>query len=232
MNIDKHCDWGANVANTATASSRKGIQGQSKAYYVNLWSFLQHISSRASQKPLLLLLTVLFIKHVMSKSNLETNTGHRFISKAKTAYKIHIHTPDDKVLHRSVGFVRLGEKKGLKKAILLRNELGSAMWGKFWRRILKDPYLMTRLPHSLEPKIIHKPRPTLDNPTARDACYIAAWREYDEQGKCHFRSVVCSINKHGKLAAYTKTKKALLAAHKDCLDILVFMGRLNSIDLK
>nr|MVG00930.1 iron ABC transporter substrate-binding protein [Vibrio cholerae] len=41
-----------------------------------------------------------------------------------------------------------------------------------------------------------------------------------------------SINKHGKLAAYTKTKKALLAAHKDCLDILVFMGRLNSIDLK
>lgn len=161
MNIDKHCDWGANVANTATASSRKRIQGQSKAYYVNLWSFLQHISSRASQKPLLLLLTVLFIKHVMSKSNLETNTGHRFISKAKTAYKIHIHTPDDKVLHRSVGFVRLGEKKGLKKAILLRNELGSAMWGKFWRRILKDPYLMTRLPHSLEPKIIHKPRPTL-----------------------------------------------------------------------
>ncbi|SJN55041.1 Fe3+-citrate ABC transporter substrate-binding protein [Vibrio ruber] len=168
----------------------------------------------------------------MKKSNLETNTGHRFISKAKTAYKIHIHTPDDKVLHRSVGFIRIGEKKGLKKAILLRNELGRQMWGKHWRMLLKDPYLMTRLPHSLEPKIIYKPRPTKDNPNYRDACYIAAWRTYDEQGKCHFKSVVCSINKHGKLAAYTKTKKALLDAHKDYLDILIFMGRLNSIDLK
>lgn len=64
----------------------------------------------------------------MTKSNLETNTGHRFISKAKTAYKIHIHTPDDKVLHRSVGYIRIGERKGLKKAIKLRNELGREMW--------------------------------------------------------------------------------------------------------
>ncbi len=49
----------------------------------------------------------------MSKSNLTTNTGHRFISKGKTAYKIHIHTPpEDKILHRSVGgFIRLGEEK-------------------------------------------------------------------------------------------------------------------------
>jgi hypothetical protein len=168
----------------------------------------------------------------MKKSNLQTNTGHRFISKAKTAYKIHIHTPDDKVLHRSVGYVRIGEKKGLKKAIKLRNELGRKMWGKFWRLLLKDPYLMTRLPHSLEPKIIYKPRPTKENPNYRDACYIAAWRHYDAQGHCHFRSVVCSIHKHGKLAAYTKTKKALLEAHKDYLDILIYMGRLNSIDLK
>ncbi len=106
------------------------------------------------------------------------------------------------------------------------------MWGKHWRRILKDPYLMTRLPHSLEPKIIYKPRPTSDNPDSRDACYIAAWRDYDNKGKCTFKSVVCSINKHGKLAAYTKTKKALLEAHKDCLDILIYMGRLSSIDLK
>ncbi len=168
----------------------------------------------------------------MTKSNLQTNTGHRFISKAATAYKIHIHTPEDTVLHRSVGFVRLGEEKGLKKAIKLRNQLGREMWGKHWRRILKDPYLMTRLPHSLEPKIIHKPRPRKEDPNYRDACYIAAWREYDPQGKCTFRSVVCSIAKHGKLAAYAKTKKALLDAHKDDLDILLFMGRLNSIDLK
>lgn len=168
----------------------------------------------------------------MKKSNLETNTGHRFISKAKTAYKIHIHTPEDKVLHRSVGFIRIGEKRGLKKAIKLRNELGREMWGKHWRMLLKDPFLMTRLPHSLEPKIIYKPRPIKDNPDYRDACYIAAWRTYDDDGKCHFKSVVCSINKHGKLAAYTKTKKALLDAHQDYLDILIYMGRLNSIDLK
>ena len=92
---------------------------------------------------------------------------------------------------------------------------------------------MTRLPHSLEPKIIYKPRPTSDNPDSRDVCYIAAWRDYDNKGKCTFKSVVCSINKHGKLAAYTKTKKkAPLEAHKDCLDILIYMGRLSSIDLK
>lgn len=75
----------------------------------------------------------------MSKSNLITNTGHRFISKGKTAFKIHIHTPEDTVLHRSVGFVRIGEEKGLKKAIKLRNELGQQMWGKFWRRLWKIP---------------------------------------------------------------------------------------------
>ncbi|MEH0688369.1 Fe3+-citrate ABC transporter substrate-binding protein [Vibrio cholerae] len=168
----------------------------------------------------------------MTKSNLITNTGHRFISKAKTAYKIHIHTPDDKVLHRSVGYVRIGEKKGLQKAIRLRNELGSEMWGKFWRRILKDPYLITRLPHSLEPKIIYKPRPTKHDPEARDECYIAAWRNYDDNGRLIYKSVVCSIKKHGRLGAYTKTKKALLEANKDNLEILEFMGRLTSIAFK
>ena len=168
----------------------------------------------------------------MLKSNLTTNTGHRFISKAKTAYKIHIHTPEDKVLHRSVGFLKIGEQNGLQKAIELRNDLGNEMWGKFWRRLLKDPYLMTRLPHSLEPKIIFKPRPTKDSHDAKDECYIAAWRNYDDNGKLIYKSVVCSINKHGRLAAYTKTKKALLEANKDNLEILEFMGRLSSIDLK
>lgn len=136
------------------------------------------------------------------------------------------------MLHRSVGYVRIGEKKGLQKAIRLRNELGSEMWGKFWRRILKDPYLITRLPHSLEPKIIYKPRPTKHDPEARDECYIAAWRNYDDNGRLIYKSVVCSIKKHGRLGAYTKTKKALLEANKDNLEILEFMGRLTSIALK
>ncbi|GAD77795.1 hypothetical protein VAZ01S_092_00060 [Vibrio azureus NBRC 104587] len=168
----------------------------------------------------------------MSKSNLITNTGHRFISKGKTAFKIHIHTPDDTVLHRSVGYVRIGEEKGLKKAIQLRNELGKDMWGKFWPRLLKDPFLMTRLPHSVEPKIVHKPNPTLENPENRDACYIAKWREFDEHGEYKYKTIVRSINKYGKLAAYMQTKKALLEAHKDNLELLSFMGRLQSIDLK
>ncbi|AUW02765.1 Fe3+-citrate ABC transporter substrate-binding protein [Vibrio campbellii] len=177
-------------------------------------------------------LLIKLLVSTMSKSNLITNTGHRFISKGKTAFKIHIHTPDDTVLHRSVGFVRIGEKKGLKKAIKLRNELGREMWGKFWRRLLKDPYLMTRLPHSVEPKIVHKPNPTLEDPDNRDTCYIAKWREFNDAGEYKYKTVVRSINKYGKLAAYMQTKKALLDAHKDNLEILTFMGRLNSIDLK
>lgn len=168
----------------------------------------------------------------MKKSNLETSTGHRFISQSKTAFKIHIHTPDDTVVHRSVGFIKIGEKEGLKKAIALRNELGKEMWGKFWGKLLKDPYLMTRLPHNLEPSIVYKPSPTLSDPDHRDACYIAKWRELCDDGKYRYRTKVCSINKHGKLAAYTQTKKALLVAHKDNLKILEFMGRLHSIDLK
>lgn len=164
----------------------------------------------------------------MGKSNLTTNTGHRFISKGKTAFKIHIHTPDDTILHRSVGFVRLGEKKALDKTIKLRNELGKEMWGKFWNRILKDPYLMTRLPHDLEPKIIYKSR----DPATSSGYYIAKWREYLGDGKFKYRSKVCSIDKHGKLAAYATAKRALLEAHKENIDLLMFMGRLNSIDLK
>lgn len=164
----------------------------------------------------------------MSKSNLVSNTGHRFISKGKTAYKVHIHTPDDTVLHRSIGFIRCGEKKALEKAIQLRNTLGKEMWGKFWSRLLKEPYLMTRLPHDLEPKIIYKSR----DPETSQGYDIAKWREYDDQGNFTYRSSVCSIDKHGKLAAYSKAKRALLEAHKDNIDLLLFMGRLNSIDLK
>lgn len=164
----------------------------------------------------------------MSKSNLTSNTGHRFISKGKTAYKIHIHTPDDTILHRSVGFIRIGEKKALEKALQKRNELGKEMWGKFWHRLLKDAYLMTRLPHDLEPKIIYKSK----DPETSHGYYIAKWREYLGDGKFNYRSTVCSIDKHGKLAAYSKAKRALLEAHKENIDLLLFMGRLNSIDLK
>ncbi|WP_375751030.1 Fe3+-citrate ABC transporter substrate-binding protein [Vibrio sp. HN007] len=168
----------------------------------------------------------------MARSNLVTNTGHRFISKGKTAFKLHIHTPDDTILHRSVGFVRLGEEEALKKAIKLRNDLGAELWGKHWSKVLKDPYLMTRLPHNLEPKIIYKARKKNAEGDNREPYYIAKWIEYTEEGEHKYRSKLCSIKKHGKLAAYSMTKRALLEAHKDNIPILLFMGRLNSIDLK
>lgn len=164
---------------------------------------------------------------VMSKSNLKTNTGHRFISKAKTAYKIHIHTPGDKVLHRTVGFLKLGEKAGIKKAIKLRNQLGSQLWGKHWKIVLHDELLFTRLPHSLEPKIIYKPRPY--DKSMVDSYYIAAWRVYDSNGNIKHRSVLGNIDKMGRLAAYNKTKRALLEAYSDYIEILMYMGRVNTL---
>lgn len=167
----------------------------------------------------------------MSQKNQPT-TAYRFISKSKTAFKIHIHTPEDTILSRSIGYIKMGEEEGLKKAIKVRNELGKELWGKHWSRILNDPTVMLRLPHSLEPKIVHKPSPTKDNPDNRDTCYIAKWREVDENGNYKYKTVVRSINKYGKLAAYSQTKRALLDAHKENLEILTYMGRLSSIDLK
>lgn len=111
----------------------------------------------------------------MLKSNLEMNIGYCFIFKVKIVYKIYIYIFDDKVLYCLVGFVWFGEKKGLKKVILLCNELGFVMWGKFWCRILKDFYLMICLLYSLEFKIIYKFRLILDNFMVRDVCYIVVW---------------------------------------------------------
>ncbi len=114
------------------------------------------------------------------KSNLKTNTGHRFISKSErnTAFKIHIHTPDDTLLERSIGYKIIGEKKALKKAIKLRNQLGREMWKKHWSRVLHDETLITRLPHTLEPKIIKKPSPTIAEPNKKTPYYMARWTEY------------------------------------------------------
>jgi len=169
---------------------------------------------------------------VTKKSNLETNTGHRFISKTKTCYKIHIHTPNDEILNRSVGFIKIGEVRGLKKAIFLRNEIGCAMWGKHWKRVLHDPTIFTRLPHSLEPKLIEKPCPTKSNPDQTRPYYIAKWLEYDENGSSTYKSKLTNVTAMGKLAAYSQAKRILLEAHAQNIDILLFMGRVNTLKLK
>lgn len=163
----------------------------------------------------------------MSEKKFISNTGYRYISKSSSVFKIRIQTLEGKVIHRSIGFVRIGEKKALEKAVKLRDELGVAIWGQFWFRLLSEPYIMTRLPQSIEPKIIHKPKPTKEDPNNRYSCYIAKWREYNLMGEYQYRTMVRSINKHGKLTAYISTKKALLDAYQDKLDLLSFKGRLE-----
>ena len=49
---------------------------------------------------------------------------------------------------------------------------------------------MTRLPHSLEPKIVFKPNPTQSDPEHRDECYIAKWRVFAENGEYKYRTKV------------------------------------------
>lgn len=163
----------------------------------------------------------------MARSNFKTNTGHRFISKGKTAFKISIHKPDDTYLYKSVGFVRLGEEKALRKAVKLRNEIGKAHWGKFWPRILNEHNLITRLPHTLEPELLVVNCGLKGSPYIMEV-YQAMWS--DKDGKRHCRKY--SLNKYGKLAAYMKAKRAMLEAHKDVLELLKFMDRVSTIELK
>lgn len=170
------------------------------------------------------------IKEKPLSINYQTKTGERFISKGKTAFKIRIHKPDDTLLHRSVGFVRLGEEKALKKAIKLRNELGKQLWGKFWPSILNEPNLITRLPHTLEPVLLTTNCGNAENGEYQYKIdvYQAAWS--DKNGQRHCRKY--SVNKYGKLAAYMKAKRAMLDAHKDVLELLKFMDRVSTIELK
>ncbi|ARR10301.1 Fe3+-citrate ABC transporter substrate-binding protein [Vibrio parahaemolyticus] len=162
------------------------------------------------------------------KSNFETNTGLRFISKAETAFKIHIHTPEDKILHRSVGYIRIGEKKGLKKAIRLRNEIGIKLWGKkLWKRVLNEPELFTRLPHSLEPKLIEKNAPIKSDPRRKKLHYLAKWYVYGDDGSLSTKTTVVSVEKYGKLGAYNKAKRKLTEVYKNEIEILSYMDRFS-----
>lgn len=150
-------------------------------------------------------------------ANYQTSTGYRFISEGETAFKIHLHLPDDSVFHRSVGFIKLGKKKALRKALKIRNEQGKKAWRKFWPRVLNEHDLIICLPHSLEPNI-----------SSCGGYYVAMWSDNNRVRKYRKRS----IKKHGKLSAYTQCKKILLEAHRDQIELLLFMGRLNTIDLK
>lgn len=154
-------------------------------------------------------------KHLTA--NYQTSTGYRFISEGTNAYKVSIHLPDDTYVYSSIGFVTLGKKAALRKAIKTRNELGHRAWGKFWRRVLKEHDLIISLPHNLEPKL-----------SKCGTYYAAYWSDENKKRKCRKRSV----EKYGKLAAYMQCKRVLLDAHRKNLELLLFMDRLSTIDLK
>lgn len=165
----------------------------------------------------------------MKKSLFETNTGHRFISKSEKAYRIHIHMPNDTILHRSVGSVKIGEKKALEKAIARRNELGEKHWGKFWKRVLRDETLLIRLPHTFEPILGTEGAGGKDehgNYRRLIEVYRITWADKNGVRKCRKRSTA----KHGRLGAYTQLKNILLKEHADVMDILRFMGRIKTTD--
>ncbi|ANP79290.1 hypothetical protein A134_23030 [Vibrio crassostreae 9CS106] len=157
------------------------------------------------------------------KSNYDTNTGHRFISKGRTAFKLHIHLPDDTISHHSIGFIRQGEKKALAQAIRKRNALGNKAWGKHWHRVLHDKTLITKLPHSLEPLRMTENGKEL---------YRAMWNTFSPDGKCTRHCMKRSVEKHGALSAYKQCKDKLLDVYKDYIPIISYMDRFNVIRFK
>lgn len=144
----------------------------------------------------------------------------RFLSVGKTAYKIHIHMPDDSVLHKSIGFTKQGKEQGYKSAIKRRNELGRAAWGKHWNRILSEPKIFNRLPKNLEPILY------TDSKSGNQ--YYRAMPMLNGKRTCTKRSVV----KYGKLGAYLACKKILLNAYERDLELLSYMGRVPTVYLK
>ncbi|EMY6611263.1 hypothetical protein [Vibrio harveyi] len=150
----------------------------------------------------------------------KSNTGFRFISKGKTAFKISMPRPEGGYRYKSIGFKRIGEQKAIRKAITERNKLGKAEWGKFWHKVVSDWTLLARLPRSLEPlERIASDRKSLTLE------FVANWTERDRYGHPLKKSRRYSCEKHGKLAAYTMAKKALIDANQSNMDLLVFMGR-------
>ncbi|WP_240207704.1 Fe3+-citrate ABC transporter substrate-binding protein [Vibrio sp. CyArs1] len=156
----------------------------------------------------------------------KSNTGFRFISKGKNAFKLSIPKPEGRYIYRSIGYVRIGEEIALKKAIKERNRLGKQSWGKFWHSVVSDWTLLARLPKNLEPtlcKASDRKNETLE--------YRANWIERRD-GELFKVSRRYSCTKHGKLGAYTLAKKAILHANKEKLALLQLMGRGPIVKMK
>ncbi len=144
----------------------------------------------------------------------------RFLSVTKTAYKIHIHLPDDTVTNRSIGYLKQGKEQGYISALKLRDQIGIEAWGKHWKRILNDPKIFHKLPKNLEPQLM------ADKNSSNQ--YYRAMPVVNGKRVCFKRS----INKYGKLGAYLACKRKLLDAYEDDLELLSYMGRVPTIYLK
>ncbi|MFM2618660.1 Fe3+-citrate ABC transporter substrate-binding protein (plasmid) [Vibrio alginolyticus] len=152
-----------------------------------------------------------------------SNTGYRFITKKKTCYAVSVPKPEGGYVRRSVGFVRIGEKKALRKATKIRNQIGKELWGRCWDRVRKQFNLLARLPKSLDPRLT-----TIDG----KQYYVARYTKYDENDQKREHFIKVSVSAHGKLAAWTLAKRKLLKAHSDVMDVLLHIEKVSSVQLK
>lgn len=155
----------------------------------------------------------------------------RFISKGKTAFKIHVPKPEGGVVHRSVGFIRKGKNKAKREAIKLRNDLGRQLWKKFWPRVLRDKSLLLRVKHlTTQPMFVSIPRKR--NKYGHVINYHDVYRVnwMDENGVKRY--AIRSIRRHGKTAAYLITKRILFDGIHRYLDLLLFMEIITRADLR
>lgn len=125
-------------------------------------------------------------------------------------------------IHKSVGAKKLGYVIGLRKAQKLRNELGRDVWGKHWGKILSEPWLLKRLPYSLEPKRLIKNGVNVDHEYYRVTYYKEERVKVEE---------LFSINKLGTLPAYIQAKERMQELYADKIPLLQHMGRISIIKL-
>ncbi len=151
----------------------------------------------------------------------------RFISFGTKSVKIHLHLPDDTLYHCNIGSIKLGAAKTIKVAIRLRNKVGKKYWGEHWEKVLNEESFFERMPHSLTPALVYKPATLKSGKKVRRACYLAKWLDRERSTKEHryFKTRVFSIEKHGKLAAYSMAKQALLKGYEDYIPVIQYMER-------
>ena len=161
---------------------------------------------------------------ITAKAYFASNTGYRFISRkdhsTSPCFTVTIPKPEGGRFYASIGRKRLGDKAALRKAIKIRNKNGKQIWGKHWDRVRKEFTLLSRLPKNLEPRLWTDPDTLTDYYVARYTRYPSP---YSDQRTEH--SLKASVQKHGRLGAFSQVKRKLLAVYADNLELLSYMNR-------